>query len=215
MTHLTKLFVCVCLAAMVNQASGAIIDCTNLSVTKAPQEAGSGFNVANIVNSSGLTSYAFDATHSVGDLYGTGHGSMPGSIFFDLGQVWTIDEVAFWNPVWSTLATKEFQFGWSSSNSIDFGDYMVLVDTSDVGTPSLLAYSGAVPSQIYTFTPTTARYVALNVTGIQSAGDQFTLGEIAFNAYEGTVPEPTTLAALSGLLGMGLIGRWWRRRKAP
>jgi len=28
------------------------------------------------------------------------------------------------------------------------------------------------------------------------------------------VPEPSTLAALAGLLGMGLIGRWWRRRKA-
>ena len=28
------------------------------------------------------------------------------------------------------------------------------------------------------------------------------------------VPEPSTLAALGGLLGMGLIGRWWRRRKA-
>jgi len=27
------------------------------------------------------------------------------------------------------------------------------------------------------------------------------------------VPEPSTLAALSGLLGMGLISRWWRRRK--
>jgi len=28
------------------------------------------------------------------------------------------------------------------------------------------------------------------------------------------VPEPSTLAALGGLLGMGLIGRSWRRRKA-
>lgn len=28
------------------------------------------------------------------------------------------------------------------------------------------------------------------------------------------VPEPSTLAALGGLLGMGVIGRWWRRRKA-
>jgi len=27
------------------------------------------------------------------------------------------------------------------------------------------------------------------------------------------VPEPSTLVALSGLFGMGLIGRWWRRRK--
>jgi len=26
------------------------------------------------------------------------------------------------------------------------------------------------------------------------------------------VPEPSTLAALGGLLGMGLIGRWWRRQ---
>jgi len=40
-----------------------------------------------------------------------------------------------------------------------------------------------------------------------------------FAAYPGiddvtlrAVPEPSMLAALSGLLGMGVIGRWWRRR---
>ncbi|MFC1596317.1 hypothetical protein ACFL5Q_00025 [Planctomycetota bacterium] len=42
--------------------------------------------------------------------------------------------------------------------------------------------------------------------------------DIATNSGAGIfisqVPEPTTPAALSGLLGMGLIGRWWRRRRA-
>jgi len=28
------------------------------------------------------------------------------------------------------------------------------------------------------------------------------------------IPEPSTLTALSGLLGMGILGRWWRRRRA-
>jgi len=33
------------------------------------------------------------------------------------------------------------------------------------------------------------------------------------NLSANVVPEPSTLAALGGLLGMGLIGRWWRRRR--
>jgi len=37
----------------------------------------------------------------------------------------------------------------------------------------------------------------------------FTLDEVSLNA----VPEPSNLAALGGLLGMALIGRWWRRRR--
>jgi len=30
---------------------------------------------------------------------------------------------------------------------------------------------------------------------------------------QNAIPEPSTLAALGGLLGIGLIGRWWKRRK--
>jgi hypothetical protein len=34
------------------------------------------------------------------------------------------------------------------------------------------------------------------------------------SSRETTIPEPSILVGLAGLLGMGLIGRWWRRRKA-
>lgn len=33
-------------------------------------------------------------------------------------------------------------------------------------------------------------------------------------AFTTAIPEPSTLAALGGLLAMGLLGRWWRRRSS-
>jgi hypothetical protein len=47
-------------------------------------------------------------------------------------------------------------------------------------------------------------------------GSKVTDIDFAFDVEEfslGAVPEPSTLVALTGLLGMGLIGHWWRRRK--
>jgi len=48
---------------------------------------------------------------------------------------------------------------------------------------------------------------------VESGAEDGTFGT-NFKFQFTAIPEPTTFAALSGLLGMGLIGRWWRRRKA-
>ena len=57
----------------------------------------------------------------------------------------------------------------------------------------------------------------LSLRAFDSSGSYFDLnlntdasGNIRFDA----IPEPSTFVTLTGLLGMGLIGYWWRRRRA-
>ena len=49
----------------------------------------------------------------------------------------------------------------------------------------------------------------------QTSTSQYSSGQrVAVNPEQAPIPEPSTVAALTGLLGMGLIGYRWRRRKA-
>ena len=37
--------------------------------------------------------------------------------------------------------------------------------------------------------------------------------DVSLQAIPEPIPEPSSIVALGGLFGMGLIGAWWRRRR--
>jgi len=78
----------------------------------------------------------------------------------------------------------------------DFGRWL----DEDMSVSPLISFDSTRFANSATLTPPTS----------DNAGSYNYFGA-SFNAN--AVPEPSTLAALAGLLGMGLIGRWWRRRK--
>ncbi len=132
----------------------------------------------------------------------TTHNSNPGSDFvtssaigyidYNLGGIFNIDRIAFWN------------FGVNLSYAVTAFD--LTGNSTLLGTFNPSVQSNPNPAQVFSFGPITTQFFRLD-NFVNNGASGLAIGEVAFGT---SVPEPTTLA----LIGLGLAGIGWKRRKA-
>ena len=124
---------------------------------------------------------------------------------FDLGGSYPIESMALWNIG-----------GGSGINLVNFRLYAS--DNPSFSSPTLLLTSSANPNtgptsavlpEVFTFAPTTAHWVRVNIDSVVTLGTQEgAFGEVAFEAV------PTPAAAVGGLVLLGGLAAFRRRRNA-
>jgi hypothetical protein len=158
--------------------------------------------------SSGFTSGTTDFTNYIGTspthvanqfntLWGSRSGQTSGVVDFDLGSAISINEFVLWSDASNGGASsgiKEFRL--YASLASDFSENVLLgtfIGPLGLPTPTPL------PATVYSFAPTPARFVRLEI--INHWGDpNINIHEVAFGAT--VVPEPAALGLAVGVLGL-------------
>ena len=182
----------------------------------------SGWDDNNLINQSGLNANYIDGvttlseymalpdTSSLSPSTSNDHGyfaySSPGSIIFDLGQTYALDNFLLWNDT-DTQGINSFTL--SISDDVTFTtpsgifNYNATVGDVDGGS----SYGKSVPLQIFGAGASSGQYVQLSINSLHRGSD-VNFGEVAFDVSSHTVPEPSIIALLSlGLVGIGLTRR--------
>ena len=131
-------------------------------------------------------------------------GVTAGTVDFDLGAAYTVNQLALWNEEFSGLLTLNV----TTSNDPLFGTGTVVGNFNPTDNPFDQNY----PAEVFALASTTAQYVRFEMTGpqIPNRGTYLSIGEVAFDVTP--IPEPTSLLLLaSGLIGLGVAA--WRRKK--
>jgi hypothetical protein len=131
----------------------------------------------------------------------SGPNVLPGVIDFDLGAVFGLTQLAYWNHAAGSSANVQ-NFRVFTSNVADFS---VSTLVGNFVNPQQNAFN-PYPAQVYDIADTNARYVRLALDTYYGNPCCVAIGEIAFDS----VPEPSTLT----LLGFALVGLGLGRRRA-
>ncbi len=185
----------------------------------------SGGVINNVRNQSGLlpsgyssemtdfASYTASTVHNSSS-FGTNSwqssSSVPGNVDFDLGGVHVIEAFALWNLGsiigFNDAAVQNFTLLASSDDTFTtttlLGDFVANAPSANL-----------VPAQIFTFSPTAAAFVRMEITSNHGQpGGSVGFGEAAFEVRVNVIPEPSTLAMMVPVAVAGLGAVWQKRR---
>jgi hypothetical protein len=188
--------------ASVSSASAALVSPVSATTTMG---SASGTDLINTVNGVGLLSLSLTATHAATDQsnsWVSGGGSPIGDITFDLGGVFAIQGVSFWNQNGGgpSFTGAEGIQDVVISSSLDNVNYTLVVgaptafarDTNAVGTV-----------QQFSFVPISANYVRFSVTSNFGDPVQTAFAEVQFDAAPASVPDSGSTLTLLGSLLLG------------
>ncbi len=195
-----------CLPAL---AAPVMVGATSVSSSAPAYENNSIYAPINVINQSGLstgyTSGVTDAagylasnpTHGAdaGSFWNAELGSTAGTLTFDLGGLWDVQQLVLWNRVPRGFGIRGF--------SIELATDASFADAKVVG--AFIAAQGSefqttTPAQVFSFAKTSAAYARVNVANSYSTCCM-SLSEVAFVAEAQSVPEPGTLALVLAALG--------------
>ena len=189
------------------------------SVTSPQGSFGGAFDIVNAINQSGLSAgYTsgltdFDAfvastTHNAtGSLNSgfTGAQAPPGQFSLDLGALFTIDALAFWDTQ-NSGSLRSFNL-YADDDQIFGNGVGALIGTFNATGGG---FGGPQPTlaQIFLFGSVSTRFLHVDVLTMEGGTNLVPgIGELAFRSAE-AVPEPSSIALLlAGLLGLGLARR--------
>jgi hypothetical protein len=130
----------------------------------------------------------------------SGPNVLPGVIDFDLGAIFSVNQLAFWNhAAGSTANINAFRI--STSNVFDFSASTLVGSFNNPEQSTSNPY----PVQVYNLVDTNARYVRLHIDTYHGNGCCVAVGEMAFDvqAADAVVPEPATMLVWTLFGGLG------------
>ena len=94
-------------------------------------------------------------------------------------------------------------------------DHLLSEDTDYILTPRFEWFTSTVTYTANPGNPYLGQSLIIKFRGLASIQADTLFDNVRLTSDGPVVPEPSILAALTGLLGTGLIGHWWRRRRKP
>lgn len=173
------------------------------------------YSISHVIDGSGLsTGYtsgvtnlaSYNATHNSSlpeNVWVSALFSQTGSVTFDMGSGFStpLASFVFWNDM-PTFPTPISGFALAASNDATFSFATALGSFSPSNPPG--GTDNAVIKEVFSFTPTTARYFRMTITGNIGNTNASGFGEAAFaGILAANSPEPGTLVLLA--LGTGVL----------
>jgi len=128
-----------------------------------------------------------------------GSSPAPGSVTFDLGNVFALDGMAMWGTA-GTLSAQDFDLFASLTGAngsfVSLGSFVQ--DFED----------GVDTAQVFNFNTTTAQFIRMDITDSYISSNEAGIGEVAFRTADVTpepVPEPMTIFGSATALGFGAL----------
>jgi hypothetical protein len=135
--------------------------------------------------------------------------SPTGNFDFDLGGTFIVQALALWN-LGGNDPSNVVQFNLLAADNPSFSSPEPL----GVFTASATGPNAAVPPQVFSFAPTDASFIRIQITGNNGSAETTGFGEAVFEAHQTAVPEPTSLAVSATIMAMAcVVGLTWSRRK--
>jgi hypothetical protein len=171
-----------------------------------------GFDIAHIVDGSGLSSLSLTATHATStgsNSWASALGTTTGQVTFDLHGAFTLVGMSVWNFNGANFVGVQGVGVSTSTDGVTF--------TPLAGGPTTFAqglFNAPEPPQQFTFGPVVADFVRFNITSNYGSPFNTGLSEVGFDGTPVTpaVPAPPTL--LLGLVGAACVARL-RRQARP
>ena len=134
-------------------------------------------------------------------------GTTTATVTYDLGSVISIDRLALWNEESSGIGLLNLLYSTNGAAFTSLGNF----------TPTDNPVGSSYLADVFSFGPTSARYVRLDMSRCPQPNGTYNacaIGEVAFRtaAVAGGVPEPATWAML--IVGFGGVGASLRRRRS-
>lgn len=192
------------------KAEAVLIPSASLSIQSNSMGASTGFSDTNMINGSGLASYAASSPHAAlaSNSWFSANGNVTGNIVFDLGAVNTIDAFHLWNESTGGIQrVVQMQIETSFLPASGFSFTSLGAGPLNVVTPAPAGQVDPIAAATFSFTPVSARYVRLTIVANGGSTGFTGIREVAFD-----LPEPSTLLLSgSGVAVLTILGR--RRRR--